>query len=158
MDISDPTIPDVANFLNHLFKERNLKPSTIAGYRTAITDGLGLKGEEFSESLELNRLLASFYRVKPVANRSIPSWDLALVLHALTRQPFEPLGKASLKLLTFKTVFLLTLASGKRRSEVHAWTYSSLSYKDNWLQMGLLQLSCNHSSAQTSFGQQFDSR
>ena len=103
----------------YLFKEKNLKPSTIAGYRTAIADRLGLKGEEFSKSLELNRLLASFYRDKPVAKRSIPSWDLALVLHALTKQSFKPLGKASLKLLTFKTVFLVTLASGKRRSEVH---------------------------------------
>ena len=132
VDVSNLTIPDVANFLNCLFKERNLKPSTIAGYRTAIADGLGVKGEQISKSLELNRLLASFYRDKPVVNRSIPSWDLALVLHALTKQPFEPLGKASLKLLTFKTVFLLTLASGKRRSEVHAWTHSSLSYKENW--------------------------
>ena len=137
VDVSNLTIPDVANFLNCLFKERNLKPSTIAGYRTAIADGLGVKGEQISKSLELNRLLASFYRDKPVVNRSIPSWDLALVLHALTTQPFEPLGKASLKLLTFKTVFLLTLASGKRRSEVHAWIHSSLSYKENWSQVTL---------------------
>ena len=137
VDISDPTIPDIANFLNYLFKEKNLKPSTIAGYRTSIADGLGLKGEDVSKSLELNRLLASFCRDKPVANRSIPPWDFALVLHALTKQPFEPLGKASLKLLTFKTVFLLTLASGKR-SEIHAWTYSSLSYKENWSQVTLV--------------------
>ena len=149
VDVSNPIIPDVANFFNCLFKERNLKPSTIAGYlfiyyqirtlgtRTAIADGLGVKGEQISKSLELNRLLASFYRDKPVANRSMPSWDLALVLHALTKQPFEPLGKVSLKLLTFKTVFLLTLASGKRRSEVHAWTHSSLSYKENWSQVTL---------------------
>ena len=47
-----------------------------------------MKGEQISKSLELNRLLASFYRDKPVVNRSIPSWDLALVLHALTKQPF----------------------------------------------------------------------
>ena len=60
-----------------------------------------------------------------------------MILHALTKQPFEPLGKGSLKLLTFKTVFLLTLASGKRRSEIHAWTYSSLSYKENWSQVTL---------------------
>ena len=43
VDISDPTIPDIANFLNCLFKEKNLKPSTIASYRTAIADGLGLR-------------------------------------------------------------------------------------------------------------------
>ena len=135
VDVSDPTIPDIANFLNYLFKEKALKPSTIAGYRTAIADGLGLKGEDVSKSLQLNRLLSSFYRDKPVVNRSIPSWDLALVLQALTKKPFEPLGKASLKLLTFKTVFLLTLASGKRRGEIHAWTFSSLSYKEYWSQV-----------------------
>ena len=31
--------------------------------------------------------------------------------------PFEPIKEASLKHLTFKTVFLLVLGSGKRRSE-----------------------------------------
>ena len=98
MDISDPTIPDKANFLNYLFKEKNLKPSTIAGYRTAIADGLGLKGEEVFKSLELNRLLASFYRPKPVANRSIPPWHLSLILHA----PFEPFGKAFFEIIKFQ--------------------------------------------------------
>ena len=34
--------------------------------------------------------------------------------------PFEPIRETSLKFLTFKTVFLITLASGRRRSEVHA--------------------------------------
>ena len=33
------------NFLNYLFEEMILKLSTIADYRTAIADGLGLKGE-----------------------------------------------------------------------------------------------------------------
>ena len=42
-----------------------------------------------------------------------------------------------MKLLTFRTVFLLALASGKRRSEDHAWTHSSLSYKENWSQVTL---------------------
>ena len=67
--------------------------------------------------------------VKPIANRSIPSWDLSLVLMSLTKAPFEPLKVASLKILAFKTVFLMALASGKRRGEVHAWTYSSLRHK-----------------------------
>ena len=44
MYISHPTSPFVANFLYYKFKEKNLIPSTIADYITAITDGLGLKG------------------------------------------------------------------------------------------------------------------
>ena len=123
---AEPSISDIAEFLNHLFTVKNLKPATIAGYRTAISDHLGPFGLEVSKSIHLNRLLASFYRDKPIHNRGIPSWDLSLVLMALTKAPFEPLKDATLKVLTFKTVFLMALASGKRREEVHAWTFSSL--------------------------------
>ena len=84
----EPTLSKIADFLNHLFTVKNLKPATIAGYRTAIADHLG---QEMSKSLDLNRLIASFYRDKPTANRGIPSWDLSLVLLALTKAPFEPL-------------------------------------------------------------------
>ena len=38
VNISDYTFIDVANFLNYFFKEKNLKPSTIAGYRITIAD------------------------------------------------------------------------------------------------------------------------
>ena len=126
---TEPSISDIAEFLNHLFTVKNLKPATIAGYRTAIADHLG---QEVGKSLHLNRLLASFYRDKPILNRVFPSWDLSLVLMSLTRAPFEPLKDASLKILTFKTVFLMALASGKRRGEVHAWTFSSLRHKPHW--------------------------
>ena len=91
--------------MNHLFTVKNLKPATIAGYRTARVDHLEFFGREVGKSLHLNRLLASFYRDKPIVNRGIPTWDLSLVLLSLTKAPFEPLKDASLKILTFKTVF-----------------------------------------------------
>ena len=77
--------------------------------------------------MHLNRLLD-----KPILNRGIPSWDLSLVLMSFTKAPFKPLKDASLNILTFKTVFLMALASGKRRGEVHAWTFSSLRHKPHW--------------------------
>ena len=135
MDCQGPALTDIADFLHYLFTEKNLKPATIAGYRTAIADKLGSLGQQFSKSFELNRLIASFYRDRPVSNRSMPTWDLSLVLQALTKPPFEPLKGASLKLLTHKTVFLLSLASGKRRGEVHSWTYRSLRNSPNWLEV-----------------------
>ena len=132
VDITSTTVPQVAEFLNYLFTVKNLKPATITGYRTAIGDALGSQGELISKSLELNRLIASFTRDRPKPNRSIPTWDLSLVLLVLTKHPFEPLSEAPLKWLTYKTVFLLALASGKRRSEIHAWTHSSVSSRRNW--------------------------
>ena len=136
MDITKPTIPQIADFLNYLFTDKNLKPRTIAGYsagyRTSIADGLGSAGQMVSQSLDLNCLIASFHRDRPSANRAIPNWDLSLVLLALTRPPFEPLTKADLKILTFKTVFLMALTLGKRCSEIHAWTFDSFSRKRDW--------------------------
>ena len=93
---SEPTISNIAEFLNHLFTFKNLKPATIAGYRTAIADHLRHFGQEVSKSLNPNRLIASFYRDKPIANRGIPTWDMSLVLLALTKVPFEPLKDAVL--------------------------------------------------------------
>ena len=129
---AEPSISDIAEFLNHLFTVKNLKPATIAGYRIAIADHLGPFGQEVARSLHLNRLLASFYKDKPILNRGFPSWDLSLILMSLTKAPFEPLKDASLKILTFKTFFLMALAAGKRRGEVHAWTFSSLRHKPHW--------------------------
>ena len=43
--------------------------------------------------------------------------------------------KASLKHLMFKTVFLLALGSGKRRSEIHAWLFKNIRHQENWSQV-----------------------
>ena len=144
VDITSTTVPQVAEFLNYLFTVKNLKPATLTGYRTAIADALGSQGELISKSLELNRLIASFTRDRPKPNRSISTWDLSLVLLGLTKPPFEPLSEAPLKWLTYKTVFLLALASGKRRSEIHAWTHSSVFFKEK-LVRGHCSLLLQHS-------------
>ena len=76
-------------------------------------------------------------RDRPKGRRGIPSWNLSLVLHQLTKAPFEPLKEASLKHLTFKTVFLLALASGKRRSEIHAWLHKNIRHQSDWSKVSL---------------------
>ena len=55
----------------------------------------------------------------------------------LTKVPFEPLKEASLKHLTFKTVFLLALGSGKRRSEIHAWLHKNIRHQSDWSKVSL---------------------
>ena len=45
--------------------------------------------------------------------------------------------KACLKHLTFKTVFLLALGSGKRCSEIHAWLYRNIRHQENWSRVSL---------------------
>ena len=60
VEFEKPTLSSIADFFTYLFNEKALKPTTIAGYRTAIADHLGPAGIEISHSFELNRLIASF--------------------------------------------------------------------------------------------------
>ena len=125
VDFRAPPLKAIADFLLHLFQDWKLQPGTIDGYRSAIADKLGNSTVNVSKDENLTRLLDSFHRYRPKGRRGIPSWNLSLVLHQLTKAPFEPIKQASLKHLTFKTVFLLALGSGKRWSEIHAWLQTS---------------------------------
>ena len=106
VDFRSPSLKQVADFLLYLFKESPLQPSTIEGYRTAIADMIGNDTIQFGKDENLTRLLDSFHRDKPKGRRGVPAWNLSLVLYQLTKATFEPMRKASLKHLTFKTVFL----------------------------------------------------
>ena len=137
VDLRAPPLKAIADFLLHLFQDRKLQPSTIDGYRSAIADKLGNSTINVSKDENLTRPLDSFHRDRPKGRRGIPSWNLSLVLHQLTKTPFEPLKEASLKHLTFKTVFLLALGSGKRRSEIHAWLHKNIRHQSDWSKMSL---------------------
>ena len=137
VDFREPPIKSVADFLMYPFQDRKLQPSTIDGYRSAIADKLGNSTINISKDVNLTRLLDSFHRDRPKGRRGIPSWNLSLVLHQLTKAPFEPIKEASLKHLTFKTVFLLALGSGKRRSEIHAWQNKNIRHQSDWSKVSL---------------------
>ena len=137
VDFRAPPLKAIADFLLHLFQDKKLQPGTIDGYRSAIADKLGNSSINVSKDENLTRLLDSFHRDRPKGRRGIPSWNLSLVLHQLTKAPFEPLKEASLKHLTFKTVFLLALGSGKRRSEIHAWLHKNIRHQSDWSKVSL---------------------
>ena len=111
VDFRAPAVKSIADFLMYLFQDRMLQP--IDSYRSAITDKLGKLPINISKDENLTHLLDSFHRDSPKGQRGSPSWNLSLALQQLTKAPFEPLKEASLKHLTFKTVFLLALRLGK---------------------------------------------
>ena len=130
-------VKSVADFLMYLFQDRKLQPSTIDGYISAIADKLGNSPLNISKDENLTRLLDSFHRDRPKGRRGIPSWNLSLVLHQLIKAPFEPIKEASLKHWTFKTVFLLALASGKCRSEIHVRQNRNIRQQSDWSKVSL---------------------
>src|SRR4029434_4954509 len=62
----------------------------------------------------------------------IPSWDLLVVLRALTGPPFEPLETVDIKFVSLKIALLLALASAKRVGDMQA-----LSVNPSYLQFSI---------------------
>ena len=122
VDPARPSIQQVADFLVHLFQDQNLSVSTIKGYRAMLSNTLKMTslGTSLSSHPVIAELIRSFELSRPVSRSLSPKWNLSVVLSALTKPPFEPLGSASFRHLSWKTVFLLTLALAKRKSEIHA--------------------------------------
>jgi len=132
VDSFHPTVPQIADFLLYLFKDRNLAVSTVQGYKSAIASTIKqATGTELGSSPVLRDLLSSFFLERPRSQFQLPQWDLALVLRCLLRPPFEPMANAELRYVTLKTVFLLTLAAGKRRGEMHA-LLDTVQHTEGW--------------------------
>ncbi len=98
-----------------------LEISTIQAYRAAFSRVVKLTGgRDISEDPHLNALISNFSIERPFKRKNYPCWDLIKVLKSLMEEPYEPLTTTSLANITRKTVFLLFLASGLRRNELHA--------------------------------------
>ena len=89
VDFGAPPLKAIADFLLHLFQDKKLQPGTIDGYRSAIADKLANSTINVSKDENLTRLLDTFHRDRPKGRRGIPSWNLSLVLHQLTKAPFD---------------------------------------------------------------------
>ena len=123
IDVTHPSVSNFASFLFMLHKEKQLSNVTIAGYKSAIVHTIsvfrGVKHPSFADSVVITNLLDSFKRQAPARTISFPRWDLFMVLTYL-RDKCEPLHGLSIQELTFKTVFLITLALADRVSGIHA--------------------------------------
>ena len=111
VDFRNPFISDICNFFWYLFNVPNRCPSTIEGYRTAIAGTLRNSKLYISTNVDVAKLIASFYRDKPKSSRPIPKWNLSIVLHRLTRPPFESQEDAAPALKTLKTRILYSALS-----------------------------------------------
>ena len=119
-----PTLLMLTEFLTYLFQERKVSVGTIANYRSAVAFyWKRLCG--YSVPVDdpiLKDLLRGFQRERPTNKKRSVKWDLRLVLDYFKSGRFKTWSDVSDKDLTLKTVFLLALASGKRRGELHALT------------------------------------
>ena len=112
------------------FKVKQLGPSTIEGYRSAINSVWHASGRSLA-GYHIDQLLKSFRAERPRSVITFPKWDLALVMRVLSKPPFEPLASSSPKNLTRKTVFLLLMATARRCGDIHAIDPSRVTFTRN---------------------------
>ena len=125
--------PQLSDFFLFLFHDRNLKVTTLKGYRSSIVQALVKGGRaDLKNTDEITDLLQSLGRDRPDSGPRCPNWDLEFVLWSLTEPPFEPISKAPLQYVSWKALFLLLLASGARRAEVHAIDYKTVEHSPGW--------------------------
>ena len=75
---------------------------------------------ELSSHFVLRDLLRSFRLERPLSSSRVPPWDLSRVLSFLRGPPFEPLSSCSLRDLSHKVLFLVSLATARRVGELQA--------------------------------------
>ena len=109
-----------------------MAPASIEGYRSMLSPILSQTVKlDLSHAKVVSDLMASFRAQRPRLPPALPDWDITFLLYCLSKEPYEPLDKISMQLLSFKTFFLVLLASGRRRSDVHALDVSRVEFDQN---------------------------
>ena len=110
----------ICDFFLYLFKERKIQVKSIEGYRSALTFILKRSsGYDLSSCQVVADLFRGFKLERPPRPRTEVAWDVSVVLRFLQSDTCSA-PTASPRWLTLKTLFLVALAAGKRRSELHA--------------------------------------
>ncbi|XP_072010847.1 uncharacterized protein [Engystomops pustulosus] len=113
------TNPNILQVLDFLQKglEIGLSTSTLKVQISALS---AFFDHPLADHRWVKRFIAAANRIRPQILKRVPSWDLSLVLDALSRPPFEPLKDASIKNLTLKTSLLIAVTSARRLGELQA--------------------------------------
>lgn len=120
IDQTSASILDVLGFLQAGL-DKGLTPATlrrqVAALATVVPSD---RYRSISCDPRIKDFLHGATNISPPTVHRYPSWDLPLVLQALTVEPFEPLASVGLKYLSFKVAFLLAITSARRVSELAA--------------------------------------
>ena len=111
-----------------------MSPATILNYNKSLSWPLSLAfNVDFSDD-RFSKLIKGFFHVRPPQSVSVPQWDLGKVLlfYENLAEPISP------RLLFFKTIFLVALATGNRCSELAAFSRLGLIFSDSGVHIPLL--------------------
>ena len=115
------TLQNVLDFFVYLFYVRNLLPSTIKIYRSALAKPLKVGLNLDIGTPEATELIKAMLLQRPIPPPSAPAWNLHKVLIAINNMEWNLHVTQALQ----RAAFLLLLATGYRISELHACVRSS---------------------------------
>ncbi|KAL0151251.1 hypothetical protein M9458_053442 [Cirrhinus mrigala] len=119
-------VGSVMDFLQARFAS-GLTYSTLKVYVAAISAlHVPLGSPSLGRLPLVSHFLCSVLRLRPPVRSRIPMWDLAVVLEALCKPPFEPLEEISDRFLSLKTAFLLAISSLKGVGDLQALSVATL--------------------------------
>ena len=118
--VSRPSFPKFASFLLYLRRYLSLSYSSIASYHSMLSGVFRFVLPGLSSHFVLRDLLRSFSLERPVFSPRVPPWDLSSVLSFPRVPTFEPLSSCSLRVLSRKVLFLVSLATARRVVELQA--------------------------------------
>ena len=141
---SDLSYITLAEYLVYLFSQ-NKKVNTIQVHKASISSVLKLLNPPTAIQEEtLHNVIRRMTILRPREQEVLPKWHLSVVLKGLMKPPFTINGtdrNISLELLSYKTAFLIALATGARGSELVA-----LSRASHNLEFTTLALGAKHAS------------
>uniref|UniRef100_A0A803J7N3 Core-binding (CB) domain-containing protein n=1 Tax=Xenopus tropicalis TaxID=8364 RepID=A0A803J7N3_XENTR len=100
--------------------DKRVSTSTLKVQTSALS---ALFHKQWASLPEVKLFFQALQKIRPPVRDPIPPWDLNLVLRALQRPPFEPMGSVDLKFLTWKVAFLLAICSATRVSDLAALSH-----------------------------------
>ena len=134
----------LAEYLVHLFS-LNKKVNTILVHKASISSVLKLLNPPTTlQESTLQNVIRRMNILRPREQEVLPRWHLSVVLKGLMKPPFTINGsdrQISLELLSYKTAFLVPLASSARGSELVALSRASHNLDFTMLPSGAKQVS-----------------
>ena len=141
---SDLSYITLAEYLVYLFSQ-NKKVNTILVHKASISSVLKLLNPPTAQQEStLHNVIRRMTILRPREQEVLPRWHLSVVLKGLMKPPFAINGTdrhISLELLSYKTAFLVALASGARGSELVALSRASHNLEFTTLASGVKQVS-----------------
>ena len=134
----------LAEYLVYLFSQ-NKKVNTILVHKASISSVLKLLNPPTAiQESTLHNVIRRMNILRPREQEVLPRWHLSVVLKGLMKPPFAINGTdrhISLELLSYKTAFLVALASGARGSELVSPSRASHNLEFTTLASGAKQVS-----------------